>query len=257
LLFRVMEGERSPVPEEVVAGEAEVSRPKAIATGSSSGGDSSDRSGDGTGGHDEESRAVDPREFEQSYDFGLSTVTVGRIRQLEARGYFIEGSTREPGEVVPDPGNDEAVVFEFFAAGLRMPPQPVLIDILLKFRVQLHHLTPNAFAQFSKYFWVVLGFGGKPSGDGFAKCYELHYQPKKVDANGVEKYQQFGCVNFHARRGEADFGHKEQLVRRVDKSVVLLQGACAHVRARGKSYVSSAFAHVQPKLTDGTPFRLR
>jgi hypothetical protein len=22
-----------------------------------------------------------------------------------------------------------------------------------------------------------------------------------VDANGVEKYQQFGCINFHARRG--------------------------------------------------------
>jgi hypothetical protein len=33
------------------------------------------------------------------------------------------------------------------------------------------------------------------------KRYELHYQPKKLDADGVEKYQQFGCINFHARRG--------------------------------------------------------
>jgi hypothetical protein len=65
----------------------------------------------------------------------------------------------------------------------------VLSDILLKFRVQLHQLTPNAFAQFSKYFWVMLSFSEKPSGDGFAKRYELHYQPKKVDADGVEKYQ--------------------------------------------------------------------
>jgi hypothetical protein len=47
----------------------------------------------------------------------------------------------------------------------------------------------------------MLSFGGKPSGDGFVKRYELRYQPKKVDANGVEKYQQFGCINFHARRG--------------------------------------------------------
>jgi hypothetical protein len=33
------------------------------------------------------------------------------------------------------------------------------------------------------------------------KLYELHYQPKKVNANGVEKYQPFGCINFHARWG--------------------------------------------------------
>jgi hypothetical protein len=50
-----------------------------------------------------------------------------------------------------------------------MPPQPALTDILLMFRVQLHQLTPNAFTQFSKYFWVVLTFGRKPSGNGFAK----------------------------------------------------------------------------------------
>jgi hypothetical protein len=34
-----------------------------------------------------------------------------------------------------------------------------------------------------------MSFGGKPSGNGFAKCYELHYQPKKVVADGGEKYQ--------------------------------------------------------------------
>jgi hypothetical protein len=60
---------------------------------------------------------------------------------------------------------------------------------------------PNAFAQFSKYFWVVMSFPGKPSGDGFAKRYELHYQPKKVETEGGEKYQQFGCINFHGRQG--------------------------------------------------------
>jgi hypothetical protein len=47
----------------------------------------------------------------------------------------------------------------------------------------------------------VVSFGRKPNGDGFVKCYELHYQPKKVDVDGGEKYQQFGCINFHARRG--------------------------------------------------------
>jgi hypothetical protein len=82
-----------------------------------------------------------------------------------------------------------------------MPPHPILTDILVKFRVQLHQLTANAFAQFSKYSWVVMSFGGKPSGDSFAKRYELHYQLKKVGADGGDKYQQFGCIKIHGRRG--------------------------------------------------------
>jgi hypothetical protein len=76
----VIEGERSPVPEEVVTGDAKVSQPEAIGTGSSFGGDSGDRSGDGTGGHDEESEVVDPREDEWSCDFWPTIVTVGRIQ---------------------------------------------------------------------------------------------------------------------------------------------------------------------------------
>jgi hypothetical protein len=149
-----MEGERSPVNEEILAGEMEVSRPEATVTGSSSGGDFGDRSEGGSCGHDEESGAMDPCEAERSCDFRPSTVTVDRIQQLEALGYIIEGSTREPGEeVLPDPSNDEAIMFEeFFTAELQMPPEPTLTDILLKFWVELHQVTLNAFAQFSKRF---------------------------------------------------------------------------------------------------------
>jgi hypothetical protein len=46
-----------------------------------------------------------------------------------------------------------------------------------------------------------MSFDGKPSDDGFVKHYELHYQSKKVEADGSEKYQQFGCINFHGRQG--------------------------------------------------------
>jgi hypothetical protein len=83
-----MEGEHSPVPEEIAAGKMEVSRAEATATGSSFGGDSSDRSKGGSGGHDEESGAVDPCEAEHSYDFEPSTITIGCMRQLEALGYL-------------------------------------------------------------------------------------------------------------------------------------------------------------------------
>jgi hypothetical protein len=116
--------------------------------------------------------------------------------------YFAEGNAREPGEVVILELADETVVFEeFFTARLRMPPQPVLTDILHKFCVQLHQLTPNAIAQLSKCFWVVLSFGGMPTSDGFTKLYGLHYQPKKVDGDEGAMYRQFGCVNFfHVKR---------------------------------------------------------
>jgi hypothetical protein len=67
--------------------------------------------------------------------------------------YFLKGYDRAPGaEYVPDPHENEAVVFEgFFVAGLRMPPHPVLLDILRKFWVQLHQLAPNAIIQISKF----------------------------------------------------------------------------------------------------------
>jgi hypothetical protein len=93
-----MVGEHSLVPEEVVGGEAEVPRPEVTVTDSSFGEDTSDRSRDDTSDQDKESGVVDPRESSRSYDFGPLTVTVGRIRQLEALGYFAKGSVREPGE---------------------------------------------------------------------------------------------------------------------------------------------------------------
>jgi hypothetical protein len=46
-----------------------------------------------------------------------------------------------------------------------------------------------------------MSFDGKPSGDGFAKRYRLHYELKKVGAGGGDKYQQFGYINFHGRWG--------------------------------------------------------
>jgi hypothetical protein len=108
---------------------------------------------------------VDPREAEQSCDFVPSTVTVNRIRQLEALGYFIKGFTGEPGEeVVPDPGDNEAIMFEeFFAAGLWMPLQPVLTDILMMFQVQLHQRSPNTFAQSPCIFWLCLASVKNPA----------------------------------------------------------------------------------------------
>jgi hypothetical protein len=200
LLALAMEGEGSPVI--YIMGDA----PKGPLPEASTANSSSDASSSRAASDVAKTKAqasVDPCELTWSYKFRASSVIVGRIRQMESLGYFTEGSAREPGEeIVPEPNSDEAVVFEeFFIMGLWMPPHHVLTEILLKFRVQLHQLTPNAIVQMSKYFWVVLSFDMEPSSDGFAKCHELHYQPKKVPVDGFDKYQQFGVVNFHGERG--------------------------------------------------------
>jgi hypothetical protein len=72
--------------------------------------------------------------------FGSSTITVGKIKEMEKRGYFPEGEGHAPrAETVPELNGDETVVYEdFFITGLRMPPHPTLSDILQHFQVQLH-----------------------------------------------------------------------------------------------------------------------
>jgi hypothetical protein len=118
-------------------------------------------------------------------------------------GYFVDGMGHEPREeTMPEPHVDEAVLFEeFFTASLRMPPHPVLAAILLKYQIQIHQLTPNAIVQLSKYIWVVTSFGGIPSTEGFTMRYELHYQSMKMDVDGAEVQGQYGCINFHVKRG--------------------------------------------------------
>jgi hypothetical protein len=118
-------------------------------------------------------------------------------------GYFVDGMGHEPGEeTMPEPHVDEAVLFEeFFTASLRMPPHHVLAAVLLKYQIQIHQLTPNAIVQLSKYIWVVTSFGGIPSTEGFTMRYELHYQSMKMDVDGAEVQGQYGCINFHVKRG--------------------------------------------------------
>jgi hypothetical protein len=90
-------------------------------------------------------------------------------------------------ESVLEPCANEVVILEdFFTIGLRMLPHLVLANILCKFRVQLHHLTPNAIVEIDKFIWAVTSCGGRPTIDFFAQHHELHYQNKKIHLEGCE-----------------------------------------------------------------------
>jgi hypothetical protein len=87
-----------------------------------------------------------------SVDFGVSRMSSARVQDMQRLGYFGGRVGRVPGtEEVPET-EGELVVFEaFFAAGLRLPAHRFVGEVLRRFNVQIHQLTPNAIVALSKY----------------------------------------------------------------------------------------------------------
>jgi hypothetical protein len=89
-------------------------------------------------------------------EFGKSTITEGDMAKLLRLGYFGEDQ-RElicfgKEEVTPKPEKDEVVVFKsLFKAGLRFPLHGMIADVLERFGIHLHQLTPNAIVRLSVY----------------------------------------------------------------------------------------------------------
>ena len=101
--------------------------------------------------------------------FGPSLMSVALIESYVERVYFPAGVCRPPqGEETPDPQDGECVVFrDFFVAVLRFPLDPKVPEILARFKVKIHQLTPNAFVMLSKFFWAVKSFKDPISVDAF------------------------------------------------------------------------------------------
>jgi hypothetical protein len=132
-------------------------------------------------------------------DFGASRMSSVRVQDMQQLGYFGGGVARVPGaEEVPEP-ESELVVFEaFFAAGLRLPAHRFVGEVLRRFNVQVHQLTPNAVVALSKYVWATTSYGGQPSVEVFAKYYCLHWQKRMIG----DKIAQFGSCTFTPKTGK-------------------------------------------------------
>jgi hypothetical protein len=129
---------------------------------------SADASSEGTPSNvaEEELRAGD------TVDFAASWMSSVRVQDMQQLGYFGGGVARVPGaEEVPE-SEGELVVFEaFFASGLRLLAHRFVGEVLRKFNVQVHQLTPNVVVALSKYVWATTSYGGQPSVEVFAKYY--------------------------------------------------------------------------------------
>jgi hypothetical protein len=97
-------------------------------------------------------------------EFGKSTITEGDMPKLMKLGYISEAKrklVRFGGEEITlKPKKDEVVVFKsFFKAGLRFPLHEMIADVLEKFGIYLHQLTPNAIVRLSVYIWALRSQG--------------------------------------------------------------------------------------------------
>jgi hypothetical protein len=97
-------------------------------------------------------------------DFGKSTISEADLPKMMKLGYFSEAKkelVRFGGEeTTPKPEKNEVVVFKsFFKEGLRFPLIGMIADVLKKFEVYLHQLTPNAIVRLSVYIWALRSQG--------------------------------------------------------------------------------------------------
>jgi hypothetical protein len=132
-------------------------------------------------------------------EFYISRISSVRVQDMQQLGYFGDnlGCVLGAEEILEPEG--ELVVFEaFFIAGLRLPAHRFVAEVLQRFEVQVHQLTPNAVVALAKYVWAVTSYDDQPSIEVFAKNYCLHWQKRKIGS----KIAQFGSCTFTPRTGK-------------------------------------------------------
>jgi hypothetical protein len=70
-------------------------------------------------------------------------------------------------------------------------------EVLKKFEIYIHQLTPNAIVRLNAYICALRSQGKSVNVEGFCRVHELHYQ-MKAKANGLHK--NCGCYNFAYRK---------------------------------------------------------
>jgi hypothetical protein len=116
-------------------------------------------------------------------DFGKSTISKVDFSKMVKAGYFREDEKKllrfGGEETTPKPEKGEIVIFKsFLKAGLRFPLNRMISDVLQRFGIYFHQLTPNAIIRLSVYIWALRSQAVEPFADSFCRVHELHYQTK-------------------------------------------------------------------------------
>jgi hypothetical protein len=93
-------------------------------------------------------------------DFEKSTVSEVDVQMMIKLGYFGETEKKllrfAGEETIPEPKDDEVVVFKsFFKAGLRFLLYEMIGEVLDNYEIYLHQLTPNTIVRLSIFIWAL------------------------------------------------------------------------------------------------------
>jgi hypothetical protein len=136
------------VPEEVVAEGSSIAEAEQIAVEG------------GSENEDEEDYTILSPVKPSHIEFGKSTMKADDLVMIKKLGYFGEVESKlvrfAGEEVIPEPKDDEVIVFKsFFMAGLRFPLHEMIGEVLKNFEIYFHQLTPNAIVRLSVYIWAL------------------------------------------------------------------------------------------------------
>jgi hypothetical protein len=126
--------------------------------------------------------------------FGKSSMKKGHVEAMKDKYFHDVSVVRIAGEnIVPLPKKDEIVVFQsFMKVVLRFRLHK--FEVLKKFEVFLHQLTPDALIKVGVFIWAIKSQGLELNADCFCNIHELSYQTK---ATRKEQYHnKFGCHTF-------------------------------------------------------------
>lgn len=96
-------------------------------------------------------------------------------------------------KTVPEPREEEAVVFAvFFDASHRFPCVALVDQVLRLYHLELAQLTPNSILKLSIFEWILRSAGTSGEGRLFVYLLDGRCQPKKDTRETLN----FGSVNF-------------------------------------------------------------
>jgi hypothetical protein len=79
-------------------------------------------------------------------------------------------------------------------AGIRFPLHKILVEVLKRFEIYLHQLTPEALIKIGIFIWAIRSQGLEPNTDCFCNIHELSYQTKAMGKG--QYHNNFGYYSF-------------------------------------------------------------
>jgi hypothetical protein len=131
--------------------------------------------------------------------FGKSTIKHSHIDAMRGRYFRNMSIVRVGGDSTGHaPEENEVVIYQsFLKAGLRFPLSKFVVEVLKKYQIFFHQITPEAIIRMKIFAWAVRSQGLEPSAKCFCSMHELLYETK---ATGKEQYHNnFSCYEFIAR----------------------------------------------------------